>query len=185
MKAAHLDGRLILKMLRSKVFNGLILDSNMYFSQPINPNRSSMKKLIGVALVTFLIAFSGCGSNKKMKVKMPEAVLQNHAEAPHIFKAGTFYAYDFQGQIAYVFDEKEMISRLLKEKIAVSDVWYKPGASSCAPPGSDMAMTVMVDPVFLVRLDKKDDRLMPMGFVLLDEPSTGDCAYAVRYFKVR
>jgi hypothetical protein len=162
-----------------------ISDSNMYFSHQLNPNRSIMKKLIGIALVTFLIAFSGCGTNKKMKAQIPEVVIQNHAEAPHIFKAGSYYAYDFQSKIAYVFDEKEIIGRLRKEKVAITDIWNKYGASSCAPPGSDIAMTVIVEPVFLIRLEKKDDRLLAMGFAPVDEPSTGDCAYAVRYFKFR
>lgn len=144
-----------------------------------------MKKLIGFVLFLLIFAALGCASGKKMQTKIPEVVLQNHAEAPHIFKAGSYYAYDFQSKIAYVFDEKEMIGRLLKEKVAITDIWNKYGASSCAPPGSDIAMTVIVEPVFLIRLEKKDDRLLALGFLPVDEPSTGDCAYAVRYFKFR
>lgn len=114
---------------------------------------------------------------------MPEAVIEDHASTEYTFKEGHFYTFDFGSTHTKVLDDKALIEKIMAAKIPVTDIWSKHGASGCRPPGSDLVMTVMVDPAFLVRLNKEDERLSALGFVKTEEPGTGDCAYVVRHYR--
>ncbi len=111
-------------------------------------------------------------------------VHQDHASTEYIFSKGTYYSYAFEGEGPfYEFDEKAVIQKLKDAKVDIQEVWYKPASSNCRPPGSDLAMTVIVDPAFVVRLNKANKDMQKFGFKPTEEPSLGDCAYYVRHYK--
>jgi hypothetical protein len=130
-----------------------------------------------------LIVTTACQSSKKIVDKMPEAVIEDHASTAYHFKEGSFYTFDFSNSTTEGFNEKALIEKIIESRIPITDIWAKNGASGCRPPGSDLVMTVMVDPAFLLRLNKNDERLSALGFVKTDEPGTGDCAYTVRHYR--
>lgn len=144
-----------------------------------------MKSIIRITqLFLFgLMVTTACQTTNKIPKTMPEAVIEDHASTSYAFKEGSFYTFDFGDATVGGFNEKALIEKLLEAKIPLTDIWSKSGASGCRPPGSDLVMTVMVDPAFLVRLDKNDDRLTALGFVKTNEPGTGDCAYIVRHYR--
>lgn len=142
-----------------------------------------MRQLILLLSITSIMAFSNCQSTKKAVQNLPESVLQDHASAAFPFQEGAYYSYNFGEGPHYNFDEKEILNRLIAAKLIPSDAWYKAASSSCSPPGSDLAMTVMVDPVLLLRFDKPQANLNEFGFAVAEKPSAGDCAYYVRHYK--
>jgi hypothetical protein len=145
-------------------------------------NITAMKKKIIWFFVMILLVGGGCKAGKKTTATIPEHLMEDHASGPYVFKAGAFYTYVFTDAPGYISDDKAIINKLLASKIPVKDIWFKQGSSSCVPPGSDMAMTVMVEPVFLVRLERPSDEITGMGFKKTDEPGLGDCAYYVRRY---
>jgi hypothetical protein len=144
-----------------------------------------MKKIVifSILCVAALSFLAGCKSSKKVVKEMPVAVVEDHASFPYAFKAGEFYTFDFTNPSVIGFNEKAAIQKLIDSGVVVTDIWYKSGASGCRPPGSDLVMTVMVDPALLLRLDKSDDQLLKLGYIKTMEPGLGDCAYTVRHYK--
>ena len=140
-----------------------------------------LKTLILLTLMSF--SFANCQMTKKAVREIPEPSIEDHASSEYIFEKGVYYAFVFPEGPSYGFDQIAQISKFLAAKIDFDDVWYKSGASGCRPPGSDMAMSVMVDPALLVLLDKADKKLEEMGYILVTEPSMGDCAFHVKRYK--
>lgn len=132
-----------------------------------------------------LLVGGGCKATKKISGSVPEPKMEDHASQAYAFKSGVFYTYVFNDGPGYIADDKAIINKLLAAKIPVKDIWYKAGSSSCVPPGSDMAMTVIVEPVFLVRLENSSAEITSMGFTKADSPEMGDCAYYVRHYEFK
>ncbi len=143
-------------------------------------NQKTILSILGITLL-----FIGCQSTKTTTQSIPDFIQEDHASTAYHFPQGTYYHYEFSGENMYDFDEKAVISKLLADKIIPQDVWYKPGSSNCSPPGSDMAMTVIVSPSLIIRFDKTNDKINAYGFTAADEPSTGDCAYYVRHYSFK
>jgi hypothetical protein len=141
-----------------------------------------MKNNIIWTLMVILLIGGGCQATKKTTGTIPEPKTEDHASQPYAFKSGFFYTYVFNDGPAYIDDDKAIIKKLLAAKIPVKDIWYKAGSSSCSPPGSDMAMSVIVEPVFLVRLENNSAEITNLGFIKADAPEMGDCAYYVRHY---
>ena len=141
-----------------------------------------MRNLKFIPLSLLLIfAFTQLKSQEVSSFK--DFVHQDHASTEYIFSKGIYYSYTFEGEGPfYEFDEKAVIQKLKDAKIDIQEVWYRPASSNCRPPGSDLAMTVIVDPAFVVRLDKANKDMQKFGFNQTDEPSLGDCAYYVRHY---
>ncbi|HOI32189.1 MAG TPA: hypothetical protein PLC47_05440 [Bacteroidales bacterium] len=114
---------------------------------------------------------------------MINTVTEDHESNEYEFPAGVFYTYQFEGdQPAYGFDEEDIVEKLVSKGIDVKNMWYKAASSSCVPPGSEMAMSVMVEAVLLVQLKETDDQLLRMQFERASAPSMGSCAYRVKRY---
>ncbi|PKP52287.1 MAG: hypothetical protein CVT92_09780 [Bacteroidetes bacterium HGW-Bacteroidetes-1] len=143
-----------------------------------------MNKTINGTLACIFLAFSfGCHTSQNTVKTIPEPLTEDHASADYNFDKGIYYTYVFEEGANFGFDEKALISKILTTGSDVKDIWYKSGASMCVPPGSNMGMTVMVDPSLLIRLDKSDTELMNLGFIETTEPGLGDCAYYVKRYR--
>ena len=144
----------------------------------------SVRSIFGVVALMSLGLFllAGCKSVQKVSKSVSEPVVEDHATSPYAFKAGFYYIFDFSDPSVSGFNEKAAIENLIKGEIPVTDIWYKAGARSCRPPGSEMVMTVIVEPVFLVRLNKAYSGMTELGYKLAEEPGLGDCAYTVRHY---
>ncbi len=138
--------------------------------------------LLSLVLIASM-AFS-CKSKVRKGSSEPAVSIQNHISDDFSFPAeGVYYSYNFPDNTPYDYDEKAIISLLSESGIQPLDVWYKPGSSMCVPPGSDMGMTVIVEPALLVRLKKASDAMSGLGFTVPEEPNVGSCAYYVRHYK--
>jgi len=143
-----------------------------------------MKTFKGILILLIIgVIITSCGSMRNNKTKVVNKVLEDHESSSYNFPAGVYYSYQFDSdKPAYDFDEQSLIEALVSNKIPVRNLWYKNASSSCVPPGSDMAMTVMVEAVLVVHLNKADDRLLDMNFKEIDTPAMGTCAYRVHRY---
>lgn len=141
----------------------------------------------GFALILLVLTclLVGCKSTGPIAKSNNEAVVEDHAGQPYAFSSGVFYVFDFNNPTVAGFNESACLKSLLDSGLAVTDVWYKQGSRSCRPPGSDMAMDAIVEPVFLVRMDSANDKMLKMGYLMTKEPGLGDCAYVVRHYKIK
>lgn len=133
--------------------------------------------LIGI---TFIM-LSSCNSTKNSQMRVVNKIDENHVSETYNFPDGVYYSYIFENQ-AYDFDDNNLITKLINEKLPIQNIWYKAAASMCVPPGSDMGMTQLVKPVFLVQLSEKNEKIENLGFNLVEEPSAGSCAYRVKHY---
>ncbi len=142
---------------------------------------SDLKKFIG--FIVLIMGIISCGSTRNQSAKVVNKVLEDHESSAYEFPKGVYYAYQFdETKPAYGFDEQLVIEQLAAKGIAVKNMWYKAAASSCVPPGSSMAMTVMVEAAMVVQLEEANDQLLEMNFVLTTAPSLGSCAYRVNRY---
>lgn len=133
--------------------------------------------LIGIVLVILC----SCNTTKNSQVSIVNKIDEDHATETYNFPEGVYYSYIFENQ-AYDFDDNNLIIKLIGEDIPLQNVWFKRGSSSCVPPGSDIAMQVIVKPVLLVQLSESNDKMESLGFKFVTEPSTGNCAYRVKHY---
>lgn len=133
------------------------------------------------ALVILLCA--GCKGSKTGPKALPKPVAEDHSTGEYNFPAGVYYTFNFNGSPAYDFDLAGAVNKLKQNGFRPAELWYKPGASSCAPPGSEMTMTVMVEPALLARFNKEQPGIEKIGYELAAEPSAGSCAYVVKRYR--
>jgi hypothetical protein len=147
-------------------------------------NDHFMKTTLYLSLILLAIVFVACRSQKAQSSSEPIVVMEDHASTTYEFPAeGTYYTYQFEEETPYDFDETPLISALLEAGIRPLDIWYKGGSSMCVPPGSDIGMTVIVEPGMLVRLANPSDKMAALGFIVPEEPNVGGCAYRVRHYQ--
>ncbi len=147
-------------------------------------------RLVTRIFTLLLVAFSlwnmpACKSSKGTSSVPKSAITEDHSSQAYVFLKGAFYLYQFKEGEAISFSEQDHLKALMNAGIKATDVWFKRGARSCRPPGSDMAMMVIVEPVFLVRLEQADDRMRALGYQPTESPGMGDCAYYVSHFKLK
>lgn len=136
-------------------------------------------------MLLLILAIGACSSSLSKKSKTLNAIVEDHETSVYEFPSGHFYAYQFAAdEQAGSFDEASMIQKVLDTKLLVRNIWYKAASNSCVPPGSEMAMSVMVEPVFMVQLHEESDKLGKLGFVPVKKPQMGSCAYRVKRFAV-
>lgn len=140
------------------------------------------KSLFTLFVMIIAVFGNGCGLGQQTFHEIKTPAIEDHASKPYDFKKGKYYTFTFSENAAYNFDEILVIKKLLSEKLDVENVWYKGKMSMCVPPGSDIGMTVIVDPVLLVRLEKANSKMEKLGFVLTTEPTMGECAYFVKNY---
>jgi hypothetical protein len=142
-----------------------------------------MKKILpNILFITMFVLF-GCSSTKKAPSITINAVVEDHSSTVFDFPKGEYYSFKFSDDPVNQFDVNQMIDQLTKEKIPVTDLWYKAGSRSCLPPGSEMAMQVIVEPVLLIRLEKENEKLSGMGFTKIFPTDMGECAYRVKRYR--
>jgi len=138
----------------------------------------------GLFFITMAL-MSACSTSLHKPSKVLNAIVEDHESTVYEFPEGYYYAYQFpQNDQNIAFDETKLIESVLDTKLPVRNFWYKAASSSCVPPGSDMAMSVMVEPVFVVHLNNESDKLSKLGFVPVTKPQMGSCAYRVKRFVV-
>ncbi len=142
-----------------------------------------MKKVLPNILIATFIFLSACSSTKNAPSITINAVLEDHSSSAFDFPKGVYYSFKFSEDPVQQFDVNQLIDQLTMEKIPVTDLWYKAGSRSCLPPGSDMAMQVIVEPVLLIRLEKENEKLAGLGFLKTFPTDMGECAYRVKRFR--
>jgi len=129
------------------------------------------------------VTMSSCQSTKQTPTKVINSVVEDHSTTPFSFSKGEYFSYRFTEETDQDFDVQQLISTLVKEKIRVTDLWYKASSRSCLPPGSEMAMDVIVNPILLIRLEKITAEVLKLGFSPVYQPDMGDCAYRVKRYR--
>lgn len=142
-----------------------------------------MKKVLLNIIIVTVFVLTGCSSTKKVPSITINAVVEDHSSSSFDFPKGVYYSFKFSEDPVNQFDVNQMIDQLIKDKIPVTDLWYKAGSPSCLPPGSEMAMQVIVVPVLLIRLEKENEKLAGLGFLKTFPTDMGECAYRVKRFR--
>jgi len=142
-----------------------------------------MRPLLLLFSFIYLLLSPGCHSTKSGVHSLPQPELENHATGNYTFPAGVYYAFDFGENPGFNFEVAGALAGMRDNHFRPLEMWYKPGASSCTPPGSDLSMTVIVEPVLLVRFKKPQRGIEKLGYQLVEEPSAGSCAYYVKRFR--
>ena len=141
-----------------------------------------MKYLRLLSLIAIFSSFLACHTHKPTSKDGNKSSIEDHASKPYVFAAGTYYQYVFEEKSAEGIDAQQYLLELQNLKIAWTDAWYKGASRMCVPPGSSIGMQVIVEPAFVVRLDKQHDGMLQKGFVKTAEPGLGDCAFRVTHF---
>ncbi len=137
-----------------------------------------------VLLLSFIsIVFIGCSTTKQTNNLIINSVFEDHETEEYSFPKGVYYSFKFSEDPVQQFAVNQLIDQLTKEKIPLTDLWYKAGSHSCLPPGSDMAMQVIVEPFLLIRLEKENEKLAGLGFLKTFPTDMGECAYRVKRFR--
>ncbi len=139
-------------------------------------------RLIIISTLVIMLGVS-CKGSKTGPKALPNPVAEDHSTGEYGFPAGVYYMFNFKGSPTYDFDLAGAVNQLKQNGFRPAELWYKPGASSCAPPGSELAMTVMVEPVLLMRFKKEQPGIEKIGYELVEEPSAGSCAYVVKRYR--
>ncbi len=143
----------------------------------------TMKTQLFLALILASGILLSCKSPMKTTQSEPNMVMEDHVTSKYIFPDGTYFTYHFPSDTPYDFNEAAIMASLSEAGIKPLNVWYKSGSSMCVPPGSDIGMTVIVEPALIVRLEKANDKMESLGFHPTDEPGLGSCAYRVRNYQ--
>ncbi len=144
-----------------------------------------MKPLTAIVFLISILLFTACSNPIGKKSKTLNAIMEDHETEVYNFPDGYYYAYQFSENTQISgFDETALITQVLDTKLPVRNIWYKAASNSCVPPGSEMAMSVMVEPVFVVQLHTESDKLSKLGFVAVKQPQMGSCAYRVKRYVV-
>lgn len=90
------------------------------------------------------------------------------------FEQGIYYKYIGDNNV-------ELILKNLIENNLVEEAWHKEFRASCCPPNTNRCMQAIVEPVFLVKLEKEIEL---EDFVKV-EPDIEWCAYYIKYYKIK
>ncbi len=142
-----------------------------------------MKALLFLFSFICLLSSAGCHSAKSSVQSLPQPAFEDHSSGNYSFPAGVYYAFDFGENPGYNFEVADAFATMRANHFRPLEIWYKPGSSSCTPPGSDLSMTVIVEPVLLVRFRKPQCDIEKLGYQLIEKPSTGSCAFYVKRFR--
>jgi hypothetical protein len=125
----------------------------------------------------------GCSHNVNRQTPVFTETIEDHMTTPYIFPPGTYYYFDFFKAASVDIDKDKILNEIQHHGIVLRDAWYKPYSSMCAPPGGDVGMMVIVEPEFVIRVEKKNPALNGMGFIEMKHPAVSDCAYRVIHYK--
>jgi len=96
------------------------------------------------------------------------------------FPDGIYYEYEAE------ISEIDIESEIKKLKVLeAEEAWYKPGSSSCCPPGQEepvKCLNAIVDPVLIVKFGYEQE---VKDFIRVENPNLGWCAYYIQYFNLK
>ncbi len=138
--------------------------------------------LLSIFLISLGLATISCRGTKSASLKKTKVTVEDHSSEDFRFEVGVFYSFHFPESFDEHFSESAQIQALTDAGIRFTDLWFKRGSRSCRPPGSNQVMMVVVEPSLLIRLDKPDLNLIPMGYTETSEPGLGNCAYSVKHY---
>lgn len=141
-----------------------------------------MKDLLFLFSFICLLSSAGCHSAKSGVQSLPQPAFEDHSSGNYSFPTGVYYVFDFGEDPGYNFEVADALAKMRANHFRPLEIWFKPGASSCTPPGSDLSMSVIVEPVLLVRFRKTQRGIEKLGYRLVEDPSAGSCAYFVRRY---
>lgn len=147
----------------------------------MKPKNKYSLRIAFIFPIVLLFIFASCLTPISGPELPHDYTVENHAQG-YIFPEGHYYYYDFQKPYSHDFDLYGVFRQLAKVPIGVQDAWYKPYDSVCLIPGSNIALTVIVPPALIVRLEYRDPRIIQLGFIYTENPDTGICNYAVRRY---
>lgn len=159
--------------------------------------------LIAAILLT-VVFIAACGSSRSTptdevspspspspsaepKKELTSRLVNLHGEKDY-FGPGVYYAHDIYsisstgGSFRERLDADAILKQLLDNDIAFKEAWYKPYASSCCAPGSEVCLQAIVESALVVRLANEDARIEQFGFKKTDNPTMGFCSYYVRHY---
>jgi hypothetical protein len=125
-----------------------------------------------VVFALLLISSDSC-ADKGTHIELPyRIVVENHSES-YSFPSGIYYSYVFAEPYSSNYDVDPVFRKLLGAGVRINDAWYKHYNSGCAPPGSNIVMPAIVDPVLLVRRDSPNSTIQQFDFVQTQTPDMG------------
>lgn len=128
-------------------------------------------------LMIGMIFVSSCAKEKKISFTLEN--LNGKQLIP-----GIYYEYEYSDE--EIKDLKDInaeliLKNLIANNIPIEEAWHKEFRASCCPPGTNRCMQAIVEPVFLIKLERETKL---ENFVKV-EPDIEWCAYYVKYYKIK
>jgi hypothetical protein len=108
--------------------------------------------------------------------------IEDHETEKKVFPDGEYYSYSFPETASFEFDVEGLLEILLQKNIKIYDAWYKNYNSSCSPPGSEVSMPAIVEPVLIIKIAEANSELKTFNFEKIIEPDLGWCAYRIKHY---
>ena len=139
-----------------------------------------------ILLIVLITLLCDCKKDVITSDNTPEYIIskEDHTSGYVYPTGGFYYEYSFSSYDDYIENVEEFLINLCNKSIIVTDAWYQCGSRMCVPPGSEIGMTVIVEPRFIIRLEKDNDNVVSNNFYKVQSPTTIVCGYYVtRYTK--
>lgn len=160
-----------------------------------------------ILLLVLLIGLPACQSSADATApadttaRAPSATATEATDSLHVIRIPRLDAYTWpEGGLYYAVDmesvehptahpgehqsPEELLRDLRREGVQVTHGWYRVGASSCSPPGSMIAMDVIVPEQLLLRTAAPWPEATEHGFTPTDAPHI-QCPYDVTLYAWR
>lgn len=140
-----------------------------------------MRQCLFFLTLTLPCALMSC-QDQGAEPKLSYSIINEDHSKPYSFPNGVYYSFIFPEPYGEDFDVDTIFRRVAYAGIRLTDAWYKNYSRVCAPPGSIVVYPAVVEPVLLLRMEGPTSRLTQLGFVEIQNPSTGFCSYRVRRY---
>lgn len=95
---------------------------------------------------------------------------------------GFYYYYQFTHYSQDFPNIVDSLNSYMENGVEILDAWFQSGSSVCHPPGSKLAMNVIVEPVLIIRAKLKSDILLTRNYKESDRPRSIFCGYDVFHY---
>jgi hypothetical protein len=143
-----------------------------------------VKTIIGFIFVFLMIACQKQITNPKEK-PIYTVTFEDHTSGYSFPSDGVYYEYPFSSYTEKIENGEEFLINLYNQGIIIIDAWYQAGSNMCVPPGSDIGMTVIVEPRFIILLESKDNSVAYYNFQQVESPSSIFCGYYVTRYTLK
>lgn len=144
--------------------------------------RTNKNQRFVFALSTILLCLLASCQDQVTDVTLSYYVIIEDHSTSYSFPRGVYYSFVFPQPYTYEFDVDVVLRRVANTGTRLRDAWYKSFNSACAPPGSNLVLPAIVDPVLIVRVESSAPALEQLGFVQTQNPNTGFCNYTVYHY---